>query len=264
MSLSDTALVNLIQAKAYLHIDASASLEILAEYVGMGDGEVVEYELDNIPVEGSLRLYVDGALQVEDTDFIISGTTVTFTAAPGNNKSITASYNYAADSDTFEDYDDDLLEMLIDSATVKAEEYTARAFIQREIIEMHIGDGTQVFKLYRQPIVDVDSITIDGDALTTWLERLSIGRLYHSIIWEKDAEIIVTYTAGYGADRAATQALIPAAMTAVLIAIAVWYENRLGVKSQNISGVGSVDYGEIGELPEASKRLLNSLRANIT
>ena len=158
---------------------------------------------------------------------------------------------------------DELIEMLIEAATKKAEDYTGRAFVQREIVETRIGDDRQVLKLYRQPIVSVASITVGGDALTSWSQRFSIGRIYHPTVWPLDYEVVITYTAGYGADRAAVLALVPDAVLAVLIAIATWCDNRIGVKSQSISGVGSVDYGVIASLPEASMRKLDSLRVNL-
>lgn len=260
MSLNDTALVTLIQAKNYLRVDAAASLHIAAEYVGMGDGSTKEFNLDNTPVEGSLQLYVDGALQVEDTDYTISDTTITFTTAPASNAPITASYDKAAPDSTFEAYDNELLEKLIEAATKKAETYTGRAFVQREITETHIGDGSQMLKLYKQPVTEVTGITIDGDELTDYSERLSIGRLYHSVVWTLDAEIVVVYTAGYGADRATAQSLIPDMVSAVLLILANLFENRTDqLKSQSISGLGSVTY----DIPSQAKELLNPYRTNM-
>lgn len=263
MSLSDTALVTLVQAKNYLRVDAAASLHVDAEFLGVGDGSDKTFDLNNTPVEGSLKLYVNDVLQVEDTDFTISAATITFETAPTLNHGITASYDYAAGANTFEAYDDELLEQLIEAATKKAEDYTGRAFIRREIVETHIGDSRQNLNLYRRPVVSVASITVGGDDLTDYSERLSIGRLYHYVVWPLDYEIVVTYTTGYGANRAAAQVLIPDAVAAVLGAVATWYENRLGIKSQNISGVGSIDYGDLEGLPEASKRKLDSLRVSI-
>ena len=264
MPLSDIALVTLVQAKNYLRVDAAASLYVDAEFLGVGDGADKTFDLDNTPVEGSLILKVNDVLQVEDTDFTISTATITFETAPTLNHGITASYDYAATEDTFESYDDALLENLINAATKKAEDYTERAFIQRTITdETHIGDNTQVMKLYKQPIVSITSVYVSDVELTAWSERLSIGRIYHPIVWPLDYEIVVTYIAGYGADRVATQALVPDAVIAVLGAVAVWYENRMGVKSQNISGVGSIDYGDPEGLPEASEKKLDSLRVNI-
>lgn len=263
MALSDTALVTLVQAKNYLRVDAAASLIVAAEYIGKGNGSAVEFTLDDTPVEGSLKLYVDNVLQVEDTDFGITGVTITFDIAPGVDEGITANYSYAAGANTFESYDDDLLEMLIEAATKQAEDYCGRDFVQREITETRIGDATQVLKLYKQPVTDVASISVAGEALTTWSERLSIGRVYHLVVWPRDYEIVVIYTAGYGTNRAATQALVPDAVAAVLKAVAAWYENRMGVKSQGIAGIGSTDYGGIEGLPEAAKKNLDSLRVNL-
>lgn len=265
MSLSATALVDLIQAKNYLRVDAAASLHASAEFLGVGDGADKTFDLNNTPIEGSLKLYVNDVLQVETTNYSISTATITFVAAPTLNHGITASYDYAATEDTFEAYDDELLESLINAATKKAEDYTGRAFVQRAITETHIGDGTKIMKLYKMPIVAAEAIaiTIDGVELTTWSERLSIGRLYHLAVWPWYSEVAVVYQAGYGADRAATQPLIPDAVVAVLIAVATWYENRMGVKSQNISGIGSIDYGDPEGLPEASKKKLDSLRVSV-
>ena len=67
-------------------------------------------------------------------------------------------------------------------------------------------------------------------------------------------------TAGYGAGRAATQALIPDAVTAVLMMVAYLYENRVDqVKSESIAGLGSVTY----DIPSQAKELLNPLRVNV-
>ena len=159
MTISATALVTLTQAKAHLRIDAAASLHIDAEFVGVGYDTTVEFDLDHIPIEGSLKLYVNDILQIEDTDFMISGLTITFTTAPTVGHGITASYDYAAGAGTFESYDDDLLENLIEAATKKAEDYTGRAFIQGSITERHSGDGTKIIKLYRQPVVTITSVS---------------------------------------------------------------------------------------------------------
>ena len=182
-----------------------------------------------------------------------------------NGKLVTASYDMAAPGNTFEDYDDRLLEQLIDTATKKAEDYTERAFIQREITEQHIGDGGRVLKLNKQPILEIDSVKINGEEITDYTARLAIGRLYRSR-WNLEDEIEIVYTAGYGgedADLEEVQLSVPDAVLAVKIAVANWYNNRLGLRSENISGVGSADYGEPGELPDISLKLLTKLRVNI-
>jgi hypothetical protein len=262
MSLSSTALVTLIQAKNFLKIDHAASLHIAAEYVGTGDDVETEFTLDNTPLAGTLKLYVDNVLQVEGTDFTISSAVVTFTAYIPNGDIVTASYDYSASVDTFESYDDELLEFLIDAATTACEDYTGRVFITRAITEKHMGDGTTLLKLYKQPVTDVTSVTIGSTALTSWTERLSVGRIYYDYGFDLDYEVTVVYTAGESATRATAQAAVPRAVMAVLVTVANWYENRLGLKSQNISGVGSVDFGGIDQanLPPLAKQLLSNVK----
>ncbi len=326
MTLAATALVTLVQAKAHLRVDAVASLHVSAEFVDVGDGATLIFVLDNTPVEGTLQLYVDNVLQVEDTDFSIAVATVTFVVAPPLNDGITANYDYAAVADTFESYDDLLLENLIEAATKKAEEWTGRAFIQRSITEQHFGDGTAVLKLYKQPIDSITSVVraisekvgtgdgttvaftldetptalsvkvyVDGTlqtlttdytiaartitfvvgstpadeaivtakythtilAITEYTEWLNIGRLHAEGVWTANRIFTVVYTAGYGATRAATQALIPDAVAAVLLIVANLFENRTDlVKAESITGIGSVTY----DIPSQAKELLNPLR----
>lgn len=263
MALSDEALVTLVQAKNYLRVNAAASLHVDAEFVGVGTGSEDEFDLDNTPVEGSLILKVNDVLQVEDTDFTISAATITFETAPTLNHGITASYDYAAGDDTFESYDDELLERLIEAATRKAEDYTGRAFIRRAIEETHIGDNKQVLVLNKRPVTEVDTITVGGDVLASYTERLTIGRIYHLVVWPLDYEIVVDYVAGYGgngATRADVQALIPEAVTAVLIILAFLFENRTDkVDSINIGGIGSTSY----KLPSQAEELLNPYKVNV-
>jgi len=271
----DWMLVTLPQAKNHLKMDAAAALHIDAEYVGVGDGSDKTFSLDHTPVSGSLKLYVNGTLQTETTHYSISAADITFVTAPTLNYAITASYDYAAGDDTFESYDDELLAFLIKGATKKCEDYCGRAFIQRTITENRVGDGGNLLVLNKRPVASLTSITLDGTALTEdtdftlHKEEGHVTRPTGISFWTTDiqrvcsnegAKIVIVYTAGYAATRAAVQALLPDAVLAVLVAVSWLYENRLGLKSQNISGVGSVDYGEPGELPEQSKRLLSSLK----
>lgn len=263
MALSDKALVTLVQAKNYLRVDAAASLKVDAEYVGIGDAiETKIFTLDHTPVEGSLKLYLENVPQVDPTHFSIAVATITFVTAPPDGDIITASYDrvWEAGDDPFESYDDELLERLIEAATKKAEDYTGRAFVQRQIIEMHIGDNKQMLRLYKQPIISIDGVVVDGDAFTDYISRLSIGRIYHFVVWPEGDEIMVTYTAGYTSTRATTQVLIPDAVSAVLLIIANLFENRTDqLKSESIAGLGSVTY----DIPSQAKELLNPLRVDI-
>lgn len=174
MTLSSFALVTLVQAKIYLHKDAAASLQVFAEHVGTGDDNDKTFSLDNTPIVGSVKLYVNNSLQTEVTHYTISGADITFVFAPTSPYPITASYDKAASSNTFEEYDDELLENLISAATKKAEDYTGRVFIQGTITESHTGDGTNILRLYWQPVDSITSVAraisevlSDGDGSTT-------------------------------------------------------------------------------------------------
>ena len=259
MTLSTNALVSLLQAKSFLKIDATASLHVPAEYVGAGTGTEDDFTLDHTPVEGTLQLYVDNILQVETTNFTLTTNAIKFVLAsiPGNGKIITASYDYAASSNTFESYDDDILERLIETATKLAEDYTGRVFVNQTITENRIGDGLGRIMLYKRPVTDITSVTVAGTALTEWTERLSIGRIYAD--FPIDDEVVIVYTAGYGVDRNTVAPLVPQAVSAVLVAVAALYNNRQGLQSESISGIGSVDFGELG-LPEQSRKLLQGLK----
>ena len=323
MSLNTTALVTLNQARNYIQSNPASTQIVSAEYVGMGDGGTKVFTLDHTPVSGSLQLYVNGTLKVQDTDFTLSTATITFGTAPTLNHPITASYTSSASDNTFEDLEDELIENLINAATKKAEDYTGRAFVQRSHTDYINGDGTDTLRLQRLPITTITSVsyrrvvgkTGDGsttafslgytpkaNSLTVYLdgtlqssgytlssntvtfdtaptdgqkivfrfevdlsddysEQLNNGRLIGS--WLEDYEYIVVYTAGYASTRAATQALVPDAVMAVLSAVKIWYENRMGLKSESITGLSSTDYGDIEELPEVSKKFLSSLNRNL-
>jgi len=278
MALSATALVTLIQARQHLRKDAASALQIFAEGVGIGDGANKTFTLDNTPLAGSLKLYVDSALQTETTHYSLSTATITFVTAPVLNKVVSAAYEYAPTADTFEAYDDDILEILINAATKKCEDYCKRAFVQRAITENRIGDGGRLLLLNKRPVSTFTSITMNATSLTEdtgftlykeegLLERPVANPFWgddlNAVGWTNGHKIVITYTAGYGATVAATQALVPEAVLAVLMMVSWLYENRLGLKSENISGIGSVDYGELGEIPEQAKRLLSSFNTNL-
>jgi len=328
MTLSATALITLVQAKAHLRIDAAAELHVSAEFVGVGDGADLTFDLDHTPIEGSLRLYVNNVLQVETTNYSISVATITFVVAPPLNQGITANYDYTAVDDTFESYDDLLLEGMIEAATKKAEEYTGMAFIQRAITERHLGNGTEILKLWRRPIASITSVVrhysedigtgdgttvvftlaeiptassytiykdavaqtdvtdyaISGSTLTfvvapadgaeitaiythtikaisEYTNLSGIGRLKGLYVWAEGMEYTVVYTAGQAATRAATQALVPDAVAAVLLMVSYLYENRTDrVGTEATTGIGSITY-ESPQLIErsAANRYLDAL-----
>jgi len=260
MSLSAVALVDLTQAKNFLHVDANSSLRVDAEYLGLGDGSDKTFDLDYAPTEGSLRLYVSGVLKAQPTDYSVSGVTVAFVVAPVLNAPITASYNRAATADTFESFDDLLLERMIEAATKRAEDYTGRAFVTRSITENRMGDGTEVLRLFRRPITTISEVILDGVVLSVtddYIDWSHIARLNRTQGWTEDRLVVVKYSAGYGATRAEAQAAVPDATLAVLLILSDLYENRSDkVDSINIIGIGSVSY----KMPSRAAELLDPLR----
>lgn len=324
MTLSSTALVTVAQAKNYMRKDPASTLQVFAEYVGVGDDNTTDFDLDYTPVSGSLRLYVDNVLQVEGTDFDLSSNTVSFDTPPAGSDPITASYDRAASDDTFEDYDDELIEFLINAATEMAEKYTERAFIQRSFTSIIAGPASSTLRIPYSPVVTIVSVaykktmrsigdgtsnqftltltpmsgtlviyldgvlqvedtdyTLSGTAVTFtnppddgseiifrfnvqlhlgthYTEQLSIGRLRGA--WSAGTDYVVVYTAGYGADRDAAQVALPNAVLGVLSAVAVWYENRLGLAEESVSDLGTAVYTKLGDLPEISRRHLTSVR----
>lgn len=155
--------------------------------------------------------------------------------------------------------DDSLIELLIETASKKTADYCNSQWVKRKITETHIGDGKSKLYLYKQPVVSVDSVAIDGEECTDYTERLSGGYLFGN--WAKDAEIIVSYTAGYG--DSSINSIIPNACLAVLDCVAEWYNNRMGVKSESISGIGQVTYNDEYDLPQSAKAKLSGLRKSL-
>jgi len=158
---------------------------------------------------------------------------------------------------------DTIIELMIETATKKTEDHCNSFWVKREITETHIGDGKQFLYLYRQPIVEIASVTIDGEDEEDYIGRLSRGLLYLSSGWPLGAEVEVVYTAGYldEADDALIE--IPDAVLAVLACLGEWYNNPQGVASESVSGIGSVTYNTEMELPASAKAKLTSLRKGL-
>ena len=259
MSLIATSLTTIAEAKAYLKIDTAASLTVYAEYVGVGDGEDKTFSLDNTPIGGSLRLYVDGTLQVETTDYSISTADITFVTAPGDGEAITANYEKSASDNTFEDYDDSLLEQVINAATRQVENYCGRAFIIRSVTENRIGNGDTLIRLYQQPIDSITSVTLDSDVLTVATEYTDLtynGMLKRASRWTENKTLVIVYDAGDCANLAAVRTTYPEAITACLLILADLYEFRSDTTdTEHIAGVGITSY----KLPSRAEKILSAL-----
>ena len=153
---------------------------------------------------------------------------------------------------------DDTLQMLLDAAVRKTQDYCSTYWEETLVTETRVGDGKTVLHLYRLPVVEVDSVLINGELVEDYTERLSIGRLYRA--WPSGAEITVTYSAGFAAYG---EDIPPEAEAAIYQTVAAWYNNPTGVQNENVSGVGSVTYDISYELPLEVKQKLASLRQRV-
>lgn len=150
------------------------------------------------------------------------------------------------------DHDDDLLEIYIAAAISKTEDYCSTFWTARDTTETHVGNNTPALYLYRLPVNSVDKLTINGEENDSWVQRK--GTLYY--YWPSKSEIKVTYNAGFTEPPAT-------AKLAILQTIAMWYENKSGVQSQAIQGVGSMQFDLGLDLPMEIKSKLSSLRQRI-
>ena len=92
----------------------------------------------------------------------------------------------------------------------------------------------KITAVYTHTILNINEYTV----------RMPVGRLAGT--WAKGIQYKVVYVAGYAATRAATQALIPDIVSAVLLMVAYLYENRVDMlHGESTSGISSVTY----ELP---------------
>lgn len=75
---------------------------VVGEVLGTGDGVTVEFQTELYPViTDSERVWVDGALQVRDTDYTTECDVglITFLSIPADDAVVTSSYRWAAFSD---------------------------------------------------------------------------------------------------------------------------------------------------------------------
>lgn len=125
--------------------------------------------------------------------------------------------------------EDDLVESLIQAATTQIESVWAwRALIPRtyELTE-YAPAGTTLgrmaigFHLPMPPVVEVESVTVDGVERNDWTLNGELGLLIFAapIV----GTLVVEYTAGYAS-------VIPAPfIQAIKLLVATWYENREAV-----------------------------------
>lgn len=69
--------------------------EVFKRQTFTGDGSTTEFTLDFTPKENSLRVWLQGILQDEDTEYSLSEATITFGTAPRTGRKIEVWYAVA-------------------------------------------------------------------------------------------------------------------------------------------------------------------------
>ncbi|WFF40400.1 hypothetical protein EVC62_02170 [Salinicola endophyticus] len=137
------------------------------------------------------------------------------------------------------DDDDDLVQRLIASARSSAEQRTGRALITQTWEQRGRPQGGMI-ELRRWPAVEVLSVSAGTVPLDTDAWRAELGEFPEiELLADRDAEVAVTYVAGYG-DTAED---VPAPIRQwILVAIDTMYELREAeVTGTIVSRVGYVD-----------------------
>lgn len=235
-------LVSLAQAKNHLRIDTMDAAED-EDLIGMIEAitQLAETKTGRCFVQRSITEYHQGyganilRLQKTPVVFISSVSWNKVERHTGDGETVEFTLGETPMSGTFTVYVDGTLQT---ETTDYSQSGTTLTFTSAP------SDGSKIICRYR----------VELDLIDDYTEQLSIGRLKGS--WLNGYEYVIVYTAGYATTMELAQAAVPDAKLFVLKALAFLYENRTGFMSQNISGVGSVDYGDIEELPPAVMKWL--------
>lgn len=147
------------------------------------------------------------------------------------------------------DYDV-VLQILLDAAVSKTQDYCSTCWEETEITEKRTGDGKVYHYLYRAPVKEISALTLDGTEVTGY-KSYENGLIYD--YWPKLSEVVITYTAGHDVTP-------PEAKLAVLMCVADWFNNPQGIDLENLSGVGSATFAKENDLPDRVKAKLSNLR----
>ncbi len=145
--------------------------------------------------------------------------------------------------------DESLLEGLITAASQLFASESGTGVLTAAVEETRNGDGGAKLFLERYPVVSVESVEVDGEAIS---ERAAIGGsgwvltsretgrldLVGYTFSEGLANVVVNYTAGYGDDAPADVG------QAVVDQVAYLYrqKDRIGVANESTQAGGSVSY----------------------
>lgn len=159
---------------------------------------------------------------------------------------------------------DAVLVQCADAASAELESQTGLIFVTRAVLDTKDGAGRPDLWLSRLPVVAVSSVTVDGAALgsSAYVLDAARGRLRLAAAgWPSGiANIAVAYTAGYGAQGAAT---LPADVVRACLDLskAIYDEKTAGaITLSSISlGPGSMVL-KSGKFPPSVQRVLDRWR----
>lgn len=145
--------------------------------------------------------------------------------------------------------DESLIEGLITAASQLFASETGTGVLTAVVEETRNGDGGTKLFLEQYPVVSVESVSVDGEEIP---ERTAFGEsgwvltsgetgrleLVGYTFTEGLANVVVNYTAGYGAEAPADVA------QAVVDQAAYWYrmKDRVGISNESTQAGGSVTY----------------------
>ncbi len=137
--------------------------------------------------------------------------------------------------------DDDVLGRMIDAVSLFVENYLNRPILEQSFSEWRDGNGKSEIVLGNQPLVSVQSVTIDGRVITPadpsnyWDTGWSVRDIY--LVYQNGCfsrgrnNVLINYTAGY--------ASVPADLEQVVIdTIGLRYKerDRIGFRSKTLAG----------------------------
>lgn len=149
---------------------------------------------------------------------------MSLTAAPATRRVVEAEEltPYLGGEDS--PHEDGLLTLLLEAATEKVESRCGRALIRREFVEeRRLCDWLRIYRMYRAPVVDVESVTVDGELVASTEYEVADDAIYFDPPIFCDSKVRVVYTAGYSDSPSGVPSSI---RLAILRAAATWYEHR--------------------------------------
>lgn len=152
---------------------------------------------------------------------------------------------------------DRVIENLLDDLTVAIEDHLGVAIINKAYTEYYDGDGSDTLFVKRYPIVTVTSLTVDSTVIASASYHLysEQGRIVADgfDFTGDNRNILIVYTAGWGAARAN----VPGA---IKIALKLWvsqvFKKHVAIINQRFAEGVTVDFGSEDMPDDVAKKLI--------